>query len=328
MIRKIIPDKFKKGDIIIVVAPSFSLSIVDNKVRDIANKWFKKEGLYVLFSKNSGKINQFLTSSIGDRINDLHEAFKDKSINGIFTAIGGFNANQLLSMINWELIKKNPKIFCGYSDITVLANAIYAKTGLITYIGPHYSTFGQKKSNEYTQEYFKKCFFNYVPFKIIASKYWSDDKWWLDQNNRKLIKNKGWITVNKGVVEGIAIGGNLSSFALLKGTEYMPDFNNSILFLEEEGECNIEDFDRELQSLIQQQNFSKVKGLIIGRFQKNNSISVKQLKELIKSKKELKNIPALVNVDFGHTNPMFTIPIGGNIKVVMDKKSSIEVVKH
>ncbi len=121
-----------------------SYSIFSEELKNIANKRFEDLDLKLTFGKHINEKNEFTSLSIESRIEDLHDAFQDKNVKAIFTAIGGANSNQLLKYIDWELIKNNPKIFCGFSDITALNNAIYIKTGLVTYSGPHYSTFGQK----------------------------------------------------------------------------------------------------------------------------------------------------------------------------------------
>ena len=100
----------------------------------------------------------YMCASRDARVEDLNEAFRDENVKAILTVIGGFNSNQLLDYIDYEAIKNNPKIFCGFSDITALSNAIYAKTGVVTYSGPHYSSFGMLKGFEYSLEYFKKMF--------------------------------------------------------------------------------------------------------------------------------------------------------------------------
>lgn len=221
--------------------------------------------------------------------------------------------------------KKNPKIFLGYSDITVLNNAIFAKTGLITYSGPHYSSFGQKLYLDYTIEYFKKCLMSDDSFQVIASEDWSDNEWYLDQDKRDLVKNPGFLVINEGQAEGNILGANLCTFNLLQGTEYFPDLTDSILFLEDDCESNPYHFDRDLQSLIQLHNFNKVKGLVIGRFQKKSNMTDDLLTKIIKTKKELDNIPVIANVDFGHTDPKITFPIGG--EVILDIKKNIYVIK-
>jgi muramoyltetrapeptide carboxypeptidase LdcA involved in peptidoglycan recycling len=126
----------------------------------------------------------FGSSSIEERIEDLHQAFADESVDIILTTIGGHNCNQLLKHLDYQLIKENPKVIVGYSDITALTNAIHAKTGLITYSGPHFSTFGMKKGVDYTIDYFQKCLMMEDPFTVNPSTHWSDDAWYLDQENR------------------------------------------------------------------------------------------------------------------------------------------------
>ena len=150
-----IPEKIKNGNEIRVIAPSRSLNILNYERNENAKKRLENLGFKVTYSKNALECDDFKSSPIEMRINDLHEAFLDTNVKIILTAIGGYNSNQLLKYIDYEVIKKNPKIICGFSDITALLNAIYAKTGLVTYSGPHYSNFGMNKGLEYTIKYFK-----------------------------------------------------------------------------------------------------------------------------------------------------------------------------
>lgn len=312
-----------------IIAPSRSMSIISENSKKIANQRFAELGLRLSYGKHIAQTDEFYSSSIEARVEDLHGAFSDKNVKAIFTVIGGFNCNQLLRYINWDLIKTNPKIFCGFSDITALNNAIFAKTGLITYSGPHYSTFGQKSHFDYTLDYFKKCFFSEKPFEIKPSEFWSDDVWYKDQDDRKLIPNPGWLVVNEGKAKGTILGANLCTFNLLQGTEYFPDLTDSVLFIEDDGESAPHDFDRDLQSLIHIATFSKVKGIVIGRFQKASAIAVNLLTQIIKTKRELNNIPVIANVDFGHSDPKITFPIGGTCKLEATKnKQLLQILKH
>ena len=143
MISKIFPKKLKKGDEIRVIFLSKSFAVLSEETKDIANKRLKSLSLKVSFGKHVNEIDEFSSTSIESRVEDLHDAFLDKNVKLVLTALGGLNANQILDYINWDIIKNNPKIFCGYSDISILNNSIYAKTGLVNYYGPHYSTFGQ-----------------------------------------------------------------------------------------------------------------------------------------------------------------------------------------
>jgi muramoyltetrapeptide carboxypeptidase LdcA involved in peptidoglycan recycling len=327
----IFPNKLKKGDEIRVIAPSRSLSLISEENIKLAKDKIESLGFKVSFSKNCNESNIFISSSIKSRVDDIHEAFKDKNIKAIFSVIGGFSSNQLLNYLDYDLIKKNPKILCGYSDFTAFANAITSKTGLITYYGPHFSTWAMKKDFDYILEYFKKCLINDSEFEIKSSITWSDDEWYKDQDNRILEKNNGMIIINKGTAKGKIIGGNLCTFNLLQGTDFMPDISNSLLFIEDDDmpkENFAVEFDRNLQSLIHQKEFEKVKGLVIGRFQKKADMSLEKLKYILSTKKELNKIPIIANVNFGHTYPIISFPLGGTVKLIANTKIELKIIKH
>lgn len=312
----IIPEKLKRGDEVRIIAPSRSLNIISEECRNNANKVFESLGLKLSFSKNIEKCDEFFSSSIKDRIEDLHEAFLDKNVKAIFTVIGGYNSNQLLKYIDYEIVRNNPKIFCGYSDITALSCAIYHKTGLINYSGPVYSTFGMEKGLDYTIEYMKKALMENSEFEVKQSETWSDDLWYINQKDRNVISNEGFNYINEGEADGKIIGGNLCTLNLLQGTEFMPSLENVILFIEDADLTFAEIFDRDLQSLIHQKDFDKVKGIVFGRFQVKSNISEETFRKIITSKKELRNIPIIFNINFGHTTPHITFPIGGFAKIV------------
>jgi muramoyltetrapeptide carboxypeptidase LdcA involved in peptidoglycan recycling len=326
----IYPEKLKAGDEVRTIAPSRSMAIISKETREIANKRFVDLGLKLSFGKHVEESDDFISSSIESRVEDFHEAFSDKNVKAVLTVIGGFNANQILRYLDWDLIKNNPKIFCGYSDITVLNNAIFAKTGLVSYSGPHYSTFGQELYFDYTLEYFKKCLMSDEPFEIKPSDSWSDDAWYKDQENRKLIKNDGWLVINEGEAQGTILGANLCTFNLLQGTEYFPKFSeNIVLFVEDDEMSNAVTFDRDLQSVIHQPGFENVKGVVIGRFQKVSQTTNDLLTKIIKTKKELNSLPVIANIDFGHTSPIITYPIGGIAEIsASDNFAFIKIAKH
>ena len=228
-----VPKKLKQGDEVRIISPARSMTIISKEARDIATKKLEEIGLKVSFSKHAGSEEVFNSAPVKSRVSDLHDAYLDKNVKAILTTIGGFNSNQMLDHIDYNIIKSNPKILCGYSDITALNNAIYAKTGVITYSGPHFSTFGMKKGLKYTVDYFKKCLFSDSAFEVKSSKKWSEDAWYKDQENRKFKVNKGAFVINSGAAKGKIIGGNLCTFILLNGTQYKPDFKDSILFIED-----------------------------------------------------------------------------------------------
>ncbi len=325
----IFPQKLNPGDEVRVISPSRSLSIISKETQEIANKRFAEMGLKLSFGKHVNEINDFNSSSIESRVSDFHDAFLDKNVKAVLTVVGGYSANQILDYIDWEIVRNNPKIFCGYSDITALNNSILSMSGLVNYSGVHYSTFGMEQFFDYSLSYFKKCLMNDDPYEIQPSDQWTDDPWFMNQNDRHPIKNEGWMVVNEGKANGHIRGGNLCTLNLLQGTKYMPDIKDSVLFIEDDAESLPHTFDRDLVSLIQQPDFNTVKAVVIGRFQNGSHMTNDLLLQIINTKKELKNIPIIANVDFGHTNSMITYPIGGYVEIDSNKKSpKINIIKH
>ena len=312
MINK--PQKLKKGDEVRVVAPARSIKLIGAETREIAAKRFAELGLKLTFGKHVLEENadMFMSDSIENRVEDVNEAFADKNVKAIFTVIGGFNSNQILDYLDYDVIAKNPKIFCGFSDITSIANAIHERGNMIVYYGPHYSSFGMLKGFEYTLENAVKMLMEEGVVDCQPSKEWSDDPWYRDQQNRNMIKNEGWWLIHDGKAKGVIEGGNIETYILLNGTKYRHKFTeDTILFLEDCELVTAVDFDRVLQAIIHQPDFNHVKGIVIGRFQKASEVTREQLEYIINTKKELKDMPVIANVDFGHTTPILTIPLGG-----------------
>jgi len=324
------PNRLKPNSHIRIIAPSLSAAIISSTTMNYACKRFKEMGFIVSFGEHISEIDNFGSSSIQSRVEDLHNAFEDQSVDAILTIIGGYNCNQLLDKINWSSIKNNPKIFCGYSDITILHNAIFSQTGLITYYGPHFSTFGQKILDNYETDYFLKGTASEKPYLIEPSKNWSNDKWYLDQDNRNFIENTGYWVIQEGQATGQIVGGHLGTFCLLQGTRYMPTLENKILIIEEDSEpANPNEFARRLQSILQQPSSNKIAGVLIGRFEKSYGMTQAMLSEIVKTITSLADKPIIANVDFGHTEPHCTIPIGGAVELTtQNNKGYIRVLNR
>ena len=324
IIVPIYPQKLQAGDEVRVIAPAKSFKPSFSEERKLlAIKRLEAIGLKVSFGKYVNEVNEFESTTIEHRIEDLHDAFADKNVKAILTVLGGSTSNQLLKYIDYNLVKNNPKILCGLSDITALANAIYHKTGLVTYSGPHFTIFGASNVVEYTTDYFKKCLFSDESFEVEPSQNFCDKRWDTEE-----IKNEGHWIINQGEAEGKILGGNLLTFKYLQGTDFAPDLNESILFLEDNEKENFRAFENQLQSLINQPNFNGVKGVVIGRFQKGSGMTKDLLTTIVKTKKELDNIPVIANVDFGHTTPMITFPIGGEAKISHGTEAMLKIDRH
>jgi muramoyltetrapeptide carboxypeptidase len=320
--------KLKQGDKIQVITPASSLKSIKIKKIKKSIKLLESLGFKVSFGKNVYENGIFGSSSVKSRVNDLHKAFEDKKVSAILCAQGGYNSNELLPYIDWNIIKNNPKPIIGYSDITVLVNAIYAKTGLITYVGPTFSTLGateEKGILKYIADGFMECLGQEKPFIIKESKYFNERK-------VKAKKSLGLLAIQKGRAQGIIIGGNLCSLNLLKGTDYMPHLKDAILFIEEDdfgGKLTPMEFSRNLESLLQMKDADTIKGIVFGRFQKGANMTIEKIKLILSTKKVSKNIPIAYNADFGHTMPRATFPVGGIARVeVSESRVVVEIVKH
>lgn len=309
-----IPNKLKPGDEIRVIAPSSSLSRVRKDIYDHALSYLESRGFQITFSKNSREMNEFMSSEIKSRVDDLHEAFTNPNVKMIITCIGGFNVNQILPYLDYELIKANPKLICGYSDITALLHAIYAKTGLITYHGPHFSTFGFDREAEYTRKYFYDCVMKDEPLTICPSE-----------------TAKEYFVIQEGTCEGKIIGGNLCTLNLLQGTPFMPDLKEKILFIEDDnimGDYFVYEFDRNLQSLLQVCGAQSVRGIVFGRFDESCKLDKDVIQKIIKDKVN-PDIPVVFGVDFGHVFPMITYPVGGTVRIeATSSEVDIQILKH
>lgn len=189
-----IPQKLKKGDNIRIIAPSESLSPqLTEDLRERGVKRLESLGLKVSFGKYVEERDDFDTATIEQRLEDLHDAFKDNSVQAILAVIGGSSANQLLKRIDYKLIKKNLKIFCGLSDLTEISSALYEKSGLVTYYGPHFTMLAASKLIDHSLENMKETFFSEAPVKITPPDHFLDSQW----EDEVIVNNNFW-TINEG----------------------------------------------------------------------------------------------------------------------------------
>lgn len=325
-----IPNKLKPGDEVRIVAPARSASDISKVTLRRAQSTLESIGLKVTFSDNAFSQNQRGCPTDEEKVKDLEKAFTDSNVKCILAAIGGFNSNQLLNKINWQIIKDNPKIFGGFSDITILNHAILAKTGLITYAMPNFYCFGLSLESDYSLKYFQQCLLIDYPdsYEVQPTKRWYDFSWNNDESlPQRIWKNSGPRIVQGGSAIGTMIGGNLCSLNLLNGTEYFPKIKgNIILCIEDDSYDSIpETFERNVQSLMQQPYFHQVRAILIGRFQGKSQATEDVVGDIILSKNINPNIPVIAGLDFGHTDPKFTYPVGGYCHIVAED-DSVKVV--
>ena len=308
--------KLKKGDHIRVVSPSSSIQSIGGFDANVSAKEKLEElGFDISFSSNYFEHDLFDSASIASRVEDLHEAFADPSVDAVLATIGGFNCNELLPYLDYDLIAQNPKIICGYSDTTALLNAIYTKTGIQTYMGPSYSSFKMEAGQDYQTEAWLKAV-TQDSYELTPSSEWSSDAWYLPDTPRTFYPTE-WKVYKAGMASGIAIGGNLSTFALLRGTPYAPQVENYVLFVEEAEGYPPEHFLREFAALLQA--YPNPQAVIIGRFPKECEMTEDLLLAILDKHPILQTIPVLYDVDFAHTQPLFTISIGGQVTLDTEK---------
>lgn len=287
------------GDEIRVIAPSMSREPEDTPRNLRIQKILEKQGYKISFGKRIDEQYQLGTAMPESRAADLHEAFADKNVRLVMAHSGGWSANEMLPHIDWGLLRANPKPFIGYSDVTVLLNAIYVKTGQLAYLGPCFGTFDETESRQYTIDYFMKAVSHRMPLELLPS--------------------KSWKILQEGDADGIILGGNFNTFHLLQGTQFQPVFDSPFILAaeddDESGSLTARYFSRRLESILQlPQARQNLRGMIIGRFLPKSDFSTDTLADIIQSK-QLHGIPVIAEMDFGHTMPMLTLPIGGRLRI-------------
>jgi muramoyltetrapeptide carboxypeptidase len=318
------PKRLKPGGTVRLVAPSLSASIVDPRAWDIGIQRLGSKGLKVQVAKHAMGSRGHASGTIMERAGDVMDAFRDPDVDLVMSVIGGFNSNQLLPFLDYKVIRESRKPFIGYSDVTALNNAILAKAGLLNFYGPAFVTFCQPEMSEYAERSFDQMLMEgsgNAP--VEASGNWAEDRWFLKDalGPREWKKNPGWEVLQEGHAKGRAVGGNLSTLMLLAGTEYWPDMNGAILFLEDDEAATPKIFDRDMTHLKQMGVFDKLYGLMIGRspseagFDQSDSMAM-----IIDDLLGECDMPVVAGADIGHTDPMFTVPLGARCELSTDRK--------
>lgn len=300
------PAMLQSGDTVGLITPSTSVTDPDELSKAI--EIVEYLGLKFKIGKNVKEGSGYKSRSIQERVEDLHSMFQDKEIKGVFCIRGGYGSMQLLDFIDYKLIRENPKVFLGYSDITALHLAINEFSGLVTFHGPVMTS----AFTDYTMNLMKKIIMsNQVVGKITNP---------MSMNNfRRLHPIR---TIKAGVAEGRLIGGNLSLISALMGTKYEVRTKNAIFFLEDVGEEPYR-IDRMLTQLKIAGKFKEAKGIIFGEcsgcnFDRLNSSRVwdYSLGEILDSAFSDLDIPILYGLTIGHTSNQITLPFG--LKAVLD----------
>ncbi|AFZ57215.1 LD-carboxypeptidase [Anabaena cylindrica FACHB-243] len=290
------PPHLKIGDTVGLIAPA---GIIEPKDIETAQQALSKLGLKVITGAHILDRHGYLAGKDSDRAQDIHTMFADNSVKAIMAMRGGWGCNRILPLLNYPLIRKNPKIIIGYSDITSLLLAINARSRLITFHG----AVATSTWNQFTIDYFKNILF--------------DGEKLIMQNTPT---NEGKIAIiNQGKARGKLIGGNLSILAAMVGSPYLPSWHKSILFLEDIGE-DIYRIDRMLTQLKNAGILNQISGFIFGQCtncQPGDEPSF-TLIQILKHHIQPLGIPAWYGSMIGHIKDKFTVPIGLEVEIDTD----------
>ncbi|QYA25467.1 LD-carboxypeptidase [Gramella sp. MT6] len=302
---KIIPEALQEGDTIGIVSPASA--IFESEPYEIAKESFEAMGLKVKFGQNTRNRYGHLAGTDEERAEEFNDMFRDDSIKAVIALRGGSGAARILDKLDYEAIKKNPKIFIGYSDITALHMAIYAKTGLVTFHGPvAVSTW-----NSFSADYLKRLLFDKEAIKYENPVNKGDE----------LVQTKNRIrTIHEGTTKGQLLGGNLSVLTGIMGSEYFPtDWKGKILYLEDVGE-KIYAVDRMMTQLYLAGVFNEISGFVFGKCTDcdpgGSGYGSLTMEEVIDHFIKPLNIPAYSGAMIGHIDDNVTIPNG--IEAEMD----------
>ena len=306
----IFPEPLKKGDNVFLFCPSSP--IIPEEDIEKCKKVIIDLGFNPVIGKSLYEnYGGYMAGKAEIRIEDLHEAFSRKDIKGIFCVKGGYSASQLLDKIDYELIKNNPKVFVGYSDVTNLHIVFNQKCNLGTYHGPMVKSNMINDFNDYTKSSF---------FKALEKQEWKYEE---PENMPLSILTKG--NASSNIVRGVLTGGNLAIIVTTLGTQYEIDTKGKILFLEDVDE-EIGSLNRMLTHLKYAGKFSDCKAVVFGNFAacKNTYTKENQHYELIEL---LKNFfadydkPVIYGMESGHKKAyMFTLPLGAKCSINLQNK--------
>ncbi|HBB36460.1 MAG: Peptidase U61 LD-carboxypeptidase A [Candidatus Moranbacteria bacterium GW2011_GWC1_45_18] len=308
--KTIIPPKLQKGDKIGIVSPSSSIQSRKKLFLKSAEKLEEALGVEIVWGKHAFGRHYYSSGTAKERLEDIHRMIADTEIKAVYFSIGGSTAIDLLEGLDFELIRKNPKIINGFSDATTIVNAVYAKTGLVGFLSNSLSLFGKYNSN-YAIACMKKSWFDEQLEKMEPNSEWKD----LTSTPNGY---SGWLSIKKGKTEGRIIGGSNKSFIQLLHTPYQPKLENSILVFES-NKMNKKQIHRALMKLRIHGVFRKISGLLVGYCYLSDDPKIegneRKIKDLVLEVTKGYDFPIMHVGEFGHNVENIVLPIGAKMKM-------------
>jgi muramoyltetrapeptide carboxypeptidase len=304
------PPRLRSGDLIGLVSPASAPS--SSEMIEQGVRYLERLGYRAKVGQHAATVRGYLAGTDDQRATDLNEMIRDRNVKAIIAVRGGYGSTRILSMIDYKMLKRYPKIIVGYSDITALQLAIFCRTGLVTISGPMSGVEMLENIDPYTEENF---------WRVITSR-----------SKIGQLKNPAGEplkTLRAGAAAGRILGGNLATLSALLGTSFAPSFKETILILEDVDEAPHR-IDRMLTQLQNARIFEKISGLVFGKFvdcvPTDPSKPYLSVEQILENVAQHVKIPVVSDLQYGHIPRKLTIPIG--VKAKMDtKRGTIEVLE-
>lgn len=298
------PRRLSAGDTVGLVAPaSATFQSVD---LDIARESLEALGLKVKVGRHLMERHGYLAGADEDRAEDINGFFSDDAIRAVLPIRGGWGSARVLPHLNFDVIRRNPKIVLGYSDITALLLSIHAKAGLVTFHGPN----GMGRWDAWSLDYVKRVLFNAEAVTL------ENPHQMTDRNALVQIENRVR-TITPGAARGRLLGGNLTVLTTILGSPYVPSWDGAILFCEDVGE-DLYRVDRMFTQLKLVGALDKIRGFVFGTCSEcgpGEGFSSLTLEEILADHIKPLGVPAWFGAMIGHATPQWTLPVGADVEI-------------
>lgn len=300
----------ESGDTIALIAPASAPQTKERITKSV--EYFEKLGYRVTLGRHVGRRFGYLGGSDEMRLEDIHYALRDKKVKAIFMLRGGYGAIRLLDRLDYKLIKRNPKIFVGYSDATALFNAIFHKTGLLScFYGPMPGVDIWNGFDKFAEEHMWRALTSNAPLGELPA----------GRGEIHFLYGK-----KRDIAEGRLIGGNLTVFSSLWGTPYVPPLKDAIVLFEDVKEKPYR-IDRYFAQLKISGALDQVRAILLGQFTDcTDEPPTLTSAEIFRDYFARLGIPVIANLPFGHIPRQWTLPYGARVQVQGTKMSIMESV--
>jgi len=299
------PKRLAPGDTVMLVAPA---NATFNSIElQIARESLEALGFKVRVGAHLLDRHGYLAGDDKARADDINKAFADSSVSAVHAIRGGWGSARLLPYLDYDTIRRNPKVLIGYSDVTALLLSIHAKTGLVTFHGP----IGLGRWDSYSLDYYKRVLFN-------GEEVTYSNKQGLSDRNALVQTEFRTLTIAPGKARGRLLGGNLTVMTAILGSPYVPDWDDAILFTEDVGEDYYR-IDRMLTQLKLAGVLGKIKGFVFGGCSEcgpgDGNFGALTLEEIFADHVKPLGIPAWQGAMIGHGQPQWTLPVGAEVEI-------------